>query len=374
MVGQGILSSLSDDVSTTEGGPFNFEWPTTSLHCGVHKSGFLRGPLLRLANPGIQVGSVINSASITGEVKNSTGPDPIETAIKLLDEDGLWEAASVPAQWTASVGSDHDWKVELEETGPTQLVITGAADSRALGPVLEGDNGVGLQRLAQEVVIVTGGDINIARVALGGSFLPGVGDVWVEIWSDVAGFPGVILGTSVTRPISDIAPKIWAEVRPTYDFTFTGGDIVAVLALDVVHVVMRTNHIVDPSVQGIHLGTSGYAYVGDLQPYGISADGGFTEQSYPTVVKFQNIPVTGSVAWNITKPLGSKTSPSIVSLITTRIGQVGYNASSELGLRIDITGGTGEVIFGAYPGTLNAMFVLDVDWTPPSRRRVRIST
>jgi len=363
--GQGLLSTLSDDVSTTEGGPFNFEWVTNNLHCGFHKSGFERGPLLRFSNPGIPPGSTINSASITGVVNNASGPDPIATAIKLLDEDGLWDVPSVAAQWTPATGSAADWKVELEETGPTQLVISGVADARQLGPVLEGDNGVGLQRLAQEVVIVTGGDIDVARVSLGGSFLPGVGDVWVEIWSDVAGLPGVILGTSATRPISDIAPKIWAEVRPTYDFTFSGGDVVTVSASEVVHVVMRTDHIVDPAVQGVHLGTSNYAYVGDLQPYGVSADGGFPEQSYLTVFKFQAIPVTGSVAWSITKPLAAKTSPDIASLITSRIGQGGYSASSKIGLRVDITGGAGEVIFIAYPGTAGAQFVLDVDWTPP---------
>lgn len=360
--GQGLLSTQSDDVSVTVG-PFNNEWPGGNLHCGFHKSGFARGPLLRFSNPGIPFGSTINSASITGVVHIATGPDPVVTAVKLLNVDGLWDVASVPAQWTPSVGSVHDWKVELEETGPTQLVISGVADSRSGGVDLQGDNGVQLQRVAQEVVIVTGGNINTARVSLGGSFVPGTGDVWVEIWSDVGGLPGVPLGESVRRPISDIAPKLFAQVRPTYDFTFTGGDIVTVIAAQVVHVVMRTD--VAGGGIGVHVGTSNYAYVGDLQPFGVAPDGGFDQQNYLTFNGLAVLPTTGSVAWTITKPLAPKTSPSLVSLIAARLLQVGYNDSSQFGLRVDITGGSGEVIFGAYPGTTAVQFVLDLDWTLP---------
>lgn len=362
--GQGILAAHSDDVSTTEGGPFNGEWKGGILHTGYHKSGFARGPLLRFTNPGIPPGSTINSATIVGNVGSvSGGAGNVLTSIKLLDVDGYWDAASLAAQWTPSVGSAQDWKVELEETGPTQLAITGATDARAFGPTLEGDNGTGLQRVAQGVTIATGGNINTARVSLGGSFVPGTGNVWVEIWSNAGGLPGTLLGTSATRPISDIAPKLWAEVRPVYDFTFTGGDVVTVSAAQAVHVVMRTD--VAGGGIGIHLGTSNYAYAGDLQPYGTSPDGGFDQQNYLVWNTMKNLPTTGGVAWTLSKALGLKTSPSIASLIATKIGQVGYTAASLIGLRLDVTGGVGEVHFTAYPGTAAAQFVLNLDWTPP---------
>lgn len=367
------LNDVADDVSTTAGGPFNAEWPNVSLHCGFHKSGFARGPWLKFANPGIAVGSVINSASLTGQTHAVTGVGPVSTNIELINEDGKWDAASIPAGWTGS-DSIFDWHAELLD-GVTQLVITGpAASATIFGPVLTGDAGATLQRMAQGVEIVTGGDIITARVSLGGSFVPGTGDVWVEIWSDSGGLPDVMLGVSATRPISDIAPKLLAELRPTYDFTFSGGDIVTVSALDLVHVVMRTDVV---GGAGVHLGSPAYDYLpGDLVPYGTSPAGGFDQQNYLTVGDLFDIAeTTAPVAWSITTTIGVKVSPDISSLITARLAQGGYNSSSPLGLHIDaLAPNNGEVIFGAYPGTVAPQFFMDLDWTPPAaaRRRVRL--
>ena len=358
------VASHASDASATQGGPFNTEYATPSLHFGTHKSGTAQQPVLRFRGLNIPPGSTINSASILNDswlVTGGTGT--FNALVKLLSFDGRWEAISLAAYWASSV-SDDDWHVELLDVATT-LVITGAAASaRQGGPNIGGDPGTVAQRIAQGVTITTGGNITIARVALGGALLPGTGNIWVEIWSDVAGLPGVLLGASATRPVSDVAPKIIAELRPTYDFTFTGADIVAVLATDKVHAVLRC----DSTGSGIHQGTWRYNYAGgDMAPFGTSPDGGFDIQNYFTVVDFWAIPTFGpTAAWVVPLAVGFQTTPSLVGLVQAHIDQVGYVPSDPIGFRYDRVTSVGGIIYGGYPGTSGNVCVLTVDYTAPA--------
>jgi len=328
------------DASATSAGPMNTEFDRPTLSFGTHKSGIFQQPFFRFDDIVLPSNAIINSAVIEVEtVIAGANPGTVSTSIGLLDADGRWDADSVSAQWTDS-NSDDDWQVELEDSGPAQLALVGTpAQARDFGPILTGDNGDRIQRAAQGVTITTAGDINIARVSLGGSFTPGAGNVWVEIWSDSSGLPGTILGTSAIRPISDIAPIIWAQIRPTYDFTFSGVDIVAVAANDLVHVVMRTD--VAGGGIGIHLGAWRFNYSGGgLSPYGISPVGGFDSQNYLTIDDVWGIPLIGpGVAWAAPVTLGVHTSPDISSLINTWLGGSGYRDLQKIGFRFTVTGG-----------------------------------
>jgi hypothetical protein len=237
---------------------------------------------LRFRGLNIPRGSRIRAASILNDswaVTSGTGT--FLAAIRRLAYDSRWEQLAVGLYWATSV-SDDDWAVELLQA-TTTLATTGAASSaRGGGPNMEGDNGTMLQRLAQGLTITTPGEISTARVALGGSPTPGTGDVWVEIWSDTDGLPGIMLRQSVKRPISDIALKIWNELRPTYDFTFA--DPVEVWINQKVHAVLRTDVV---GGIGVHIGSWRYNYSGgNLAPYGSSPDGGFDIQNYLTVDDF----------------------------------------------------------------------------------------
>jgi hypothetical protein len=358
------VASHADDASATQAGPFNAEYASTSLHFGTHKSGVAQQPVLRFRGLNIPAGSIINSASILNDSWTVTsGTGTFNALVKLLALDGRWEALSLAAYWATSFSGD-DWHVELLD-GAATLVITGAASSaNAGGPEIGGDPGTVIQRIAQGVTITSPGNITIARVALGGLTLGGApGNIWVEIWSDSGGLPGTLLGASATRPVSDIAPKIWAELRPTYDFTFSGGDIVAVLATDKVHAVLRC----DVVGSGIHQGTWRYNYAGgDFSPYGSSPDGGFDIQNYFTVDDFWAIPTFGpTAAWTVPLTVAPHTTPDLAALVQAHIDAVGYAPSDPIGFRYDRVTSNGGVIYGGYPGTTGNVCVLTVDYTPP---------
>jgi hypothetical protein len=354
----------ADDVSATQAGPFNIEYTYANLHFGTHKSGVAQQPGLRFRGLNIPAGSTINSASIANDSYAITaGTGTFNALVKLLSFDGRWEATSLAAYW-ATTTSDDDWHVQLLD-GAGVLVTTGAAASaRQGGPDIGGDPGTVIQRIAQGVTITTGGNITTARVALGGLTLGGnPGNIWVEIWSDAAGLPGTLLGASNTRPVSDIAPKIWAEVRPTYDFTFTGGNIVAVSATDKVHAVLRC----DVVGSGIHMGTWRYNYAGgNFSPYGTSPLGGFDIQNYFTVDDWWAIPTFGpTAAWTVPLTIATHTTPDLSALVQAHIDAVGYAASDPIGFRYDRVTSNGGVLYRAWPAAAGFPCTLTVDYTVP---------
>ena len=368
------LLNTSSDTKTTNGIGYNAEWRNnTVLQHGTHKSGNPQSPYLRFEDAGVPVGSTINSSSIEVEQISTIAAGSMAATVNLIAKDGIWNATNTPDEWQGPSISINDWHVELLDVA-TQLVITGAAaNARAFGPILEGDNGEGLKRVGQGVEITVAGDITIARVALGGSFVPGVGDVWVEIYSDNGGLPDTLLGTSATRPIADIDPKLWAQVRPTYDFAFTGGDVVTVAINDLVHTVMRTDHV---GGTGIHLGTSNYNYApGDLSAFGESMDGGYTQQDYMTTDDLDAIPfIGGTVLWSIPITLGLKTTPDLSALIQAYIDSVGYAASDPIGFKLGRNGAGVSLGHAGFASQTAQSPELTIDFTvpPTARRRNRL--
>jgi len=376
-----VVSTVDDhssDVSHTQGGPFNDGYVSQNLHWGTHKSGLPQEPLLRFKGLNIPAGATITTASIEQEsIIVTSGLGTFNGRIARLTADGKWNASSLLAGWIASI-SDDDWHVELLDVA-TQLVIVGVAAQAGSGPNVNGDNGTIVQRVAQGTLITTAGDITIARVALGGSFSFISGDIWIELWSDSSGLPDAILATSDTRPIGDIVFKVWNQLRPTYDFTFSAPEQITVAVNDLIHVVLRNDQ-----VGGFppHLGTFRYNYTdGPLTPYGISPEGGYDTQNYLTIDDLSTtnkIPTAGStVAWNnISLSLGLQTTPDISSLVQAHIDSVGYNPIHQLGIRYERVTSNGGIIYAGFGHATAMLTTITVDFTEPSstRKRVRIAS
>ena len=366
------------DASTTEGGPFNLEWEGGNLHHGTHKSGQAERPHLRFDGLNIPVSSVINSASIEVEAMTlGAGILNIPSQVRLLAKDGLWNAdPNVPDQWTNS-DSDDDWKVELLDVA-TQLVAIGFGSSPGGGPSIYGNNGVFLKKLGQGVTVGVAGDITIARVALGGQFGPGTGNVWIELYDDAAGLPDTLLATSDTRPIGDFPFLISLQVHPDFDFIFSGGEIITVAINDMIHVVVASDVVGSSAGRSVRLGTAAYNYIpGDLAPFGESPAGGFDEQNYLTIDDLYGIPLlAGTIPWTVTMTLGFQTTPDIGSLVQTYIDESGYAASDPIGFRLERTvpGSGSNILWASFTHFAGREAELTVDFTPPAvaRKRVRL--
>lgn len=361
------LLNTESDTKTTNGIGFNNEWKGGGvLQHGTHKSGNPQKPYLRFEDLNIPPTSVINSASITVEQITTVDVGSMAAAVGRIDKDGIWNATVNLDQWRGPSISVNDWHVELLDVA-TQLVITGpAASARSGGIDLEGDNGVGLKRAGQGVTILVAGDITIARVSLGGPFTGPSGNVWVEIYSDNAGLPDVLLGTSATRPVTDIAPKLFAEVRPTYDFAFSGGDVVTVAVTDIIHVVMREDQ--GAGQIGVHLGTANYSYAGgDLSAFGESELGGYTQQNYLTTDDLDAIPITSvGLLWSITITLGLKTTPDLSVMVQDAIDAAGYLYTDPMGFRLGRIGAGVSLGHASFDSVSSQSPELTIDWTEPA--------
>lgn len=361
------LVNTASDTKSTNGISFNNEWQFGGvLQHGTHKSGNPQSPYLRFEALNIPPTSVINSASIEVEQISTVAAGSMAATVQRIEKDGIWNATSNPDKWTGPSISVNDWHVELLDVA-TQLVITGAAASARSGGVdLEGDNGVGLKCAAQGVTITVAGDITIARVSLGGPFAVPSGNVWVEIYSDNAGLPDVLLGTSATRPVTDIAPKLFAEVRPTYDFAFSGGDVVTVAVTDVIHVVMREDQTAGQV--GVHLGTANYSYAGgDLSAFGESVVGAYTQQNYLTTDDLDAIPIiSATVLWSIPITLGLKVTPDLSVMVQDQIDAAGYLYTDPIGFKLSRNGAGVSLGHASFDTTTAQSPELTIDFTAPA--------
>lgn len=361
------LINTESDTKSTLGISFNNEWKGGGvLQHGTHKSGNPQKPYLRFEALNIPPTSVINSASITVEQISTVAAGSMLATVQRIEKDAIWNATSNPDQWRGPSISVNDWHVELLDVA-TQLVITGAAASARSGGVdLEGDNGDGLKRAAQGVTILVAGDITIARVALGGPFTVPSGNVWVEIYSDNAGLPDVLLGTSATRPVTDIAPRLFAQVRDTYDFTFSGSDIVTVAVNDLVHVVMREDQTAGQV--GVHLGTANYNYAGgDLSAFGESLVGAYTQQNYLTTDDLDAIPIiSAAVLWSIPITLGLKTTPNLSVMVQDQIDAAGYLYTDPMGFRLGRFGAGVSLGHASFDSATAQSPELTIDFTAPA--------
>lgn len=327
------------------------------------------GASFRFTNmtPAIPKNAVIISATLSGGAKAPQfGNGALTTVIRLVEKDGLWDAApNSSAQWISGQHATYkvDMRVVVRGIAAVEVANTGAG-GRALLGIRRFGSPDRSTRMAQRLTI-TAADTLTTTLVLLQKFGAPTGNIFLEVFDVVGGLPGTLLATSDNVDVSTLVTFPGSDIV----FTFSGGDAIALALNDDLFFSVGGDWAVSETDFVVARGGVVDYVPGHFATFGEGL--GLDSQHYPMAQMPLDLPtVAGSVVW-VTPPFvvnNTFTTPELAALFQTYVNSATYSQGDPFLVRLERLSGAQKHNRGFKsfdspdtPGTAQ-LVTLDVDW------------